>query len=180
MRPIALVLSFVGCVAAGMALGFDANVARQQGSETSASSSAARLSEAEQPTRSSASKAHKRATTASDDRGHSSRISHTVPLSSPARSKPASQPNQVQHHRQGPKSANLNRVHQSTATKPAVHAAKVANTPSSLIRPVAGSAVDGRQFRLGRNTALTPAIGGSGNAGKNLQALNGTRATRRH
>ena len=178
MTRIALVLMFLGCVAAsGMALSSDANLARQPNSETSASSKAARPGEAEQATPFKESKGEKEATTASE--GRSRRVSRKLQLPTPARSKLASHlkqvPKDIQHDRE-----NLNSVHQSTATRPAIHAVKVANTHSLVIRPGTGSTIDGRQFRPGRNTAGATAIGGSANARTNAQALNGTGAPRRH
>lgn len=171
MRRITLVLLFVSCLASsGIALLSDANAARQQNSEASAPSSAAAKAAPRNE-----SKAQQSPTAASDNRGRSRHVSRKVQLPTPARSKPASHPKPLQRDHERSRFAN-DRVHQSTASKPAA----VAKTHTFLMRPVTGSAVDGRQFRLGRNTAAAAAIGGSANARKDTQVLNGTGATRRH
>jgi hypothetical protein len=175
MRRIALVLLFVGYVSAsGMALSVDADIAHQQSSDTPASSTAAR-----EPTRSNESEGQKKATAASDDRARGRRAAHRLQLPTPRRSKPPNHSKVLQEGRKRSKSENLNRVHQSTATKPSFPPLKVANTHESLIRPVNGSVVDGRQFRVGRNAAGASAISGSAITKKNSQALNGAKATRR-
>ena len=181
MRHIALVLLFVGYVSTSeMALSFAANIERQQqSSDTSASSTATRTSNAEQTASVNESKRQKEATAAPDDRGRGRRDSHKLQLPTPPRSKPANHSKMLQDGRKRSESENLNRVHQSTATRPSFPAVKVANTHGSLIRPLNGSAVDGRQFRPRSNSAGASAIGGSTNTKKNTQALNGTGATRR-
>jgi hypothetical protein len=175
MRRIALVLLFVGYISAsGIALSFAAHIERQPNSDASASATAAR-----QPTRFNESKGQKEATAASDDRARNRHVSRKLQLPTPPRSKPANHSKLPQDGRQPSKSENLNRVHASTATKPSFPAVKVANTHGPFSRPVNDSALDGRQFRSGRNTAGAATIGGSANTKKNSQALNGTRATRR-
>ena len=167
MRCIALVLLFVGYVSTSeMALSFAANIERQQSSVTSASSTAARPSNAEQTASVNESKRQKEATAASDDRARSRRVSHKLQLPTPPRSKPANHSKLLQDGRKRSESENLNRVHPSTATRPSFPAVKVANTHGSLIRPLNGSAVDGRQFRPHRNGAGASAIGGSANTKK--------------
>lgn len=185
MKHSALILLLVSCIAiSGIALGFEANPLRQHNSEASASSNGSGPSATGQAASSNESKAQKESPPASNDRGRSRRVSRKLRLPTPSRSKPASHPKHVpkdvQRDRERSRSENLNRVHQSTATKPAIHAVNVAKTHSLPIRPVTGSAVDGRQFRPWRNTAAAPTVGGSTNARKNAQALNGTGATRRH
>ena len=175
MRRIALVLSFVGYLSAsGMALSFAANIARQQSPATSASSIAAG-----EPPRPNESEGQKQATAASGDRARSRRVSHKLQLPTPPRSKPANHSKLLKDGRKRSESENHNRVHQSTAMKPSFPPVKVANSHSSPIRPVNGSAVDGRQFRPGRNTAGASAIGGPANTKRNSQALNGGGAARR-
>ena len=181
MRRIILVLSLLGGVAIrGIALDSEANPLGRRSSETSATSSAAHHSGAEQAGPANESKGQKDATAGSDSQGHGRRVSRKLPLPIPARPKPTSHPGQIQRDREPSKAGNSTGVGQSTAVKPTVHPAKVANTHSVVIRPVTGSAVDGRQFKLGRSTAAASAIGGSANARKSTQALNGTGATRRH
>lgn len=182
MKRIALVLLFISCVAAnGIALSSGATPPRQQNSETSASSSSARPNGSEQSPRANESKGQKEATAASDNGGRSRRVARKLKLPTPARSKSASHPkhvaNDVQHDRERSRSENFNSVH---PPKPAGGTVRTVNTHNPPIRPTIGSAIDGRQFRLGRNTAAAPVLGGSANARKNTQALNGTGTARRH
>ena len=180
MRLICWGVLFVGCVTTrGIAIISDANPALQKNSETAASSSSSRPSAA-QGASAHESKDQKEASVSSDARGRSHHLSPKLQPPTSARSEPATHPKPVPNDRKRSRTENLNSVHLSTPTQPSSHAANSANTRGLLIRPVTGSAIDGRQFGMGRNTAAAPAIGASTNARKNAQGLNGTEAARRH
>jgi hypothetical protein len=178
MRRIALILLFVGCVATnGTALTSGANPALQQNSETSASLSAARPRNSEQAASSNQSGGRKEAIRASDDRGRSRHLSRKIHLPTPARSNKANRPTQVQHKRT--RSENLTGVQQPNSIKPAVGAVRGINTRTPPLRPTSGAAIDGRQFRAGRNVAATQAALGGPAKARNTQVLSGTGVTRR-
>lgn len=79
-------------------------------------------------------------------------------------------------------SRSQNATHlQRPTSKPSVIPGRIGNPHTPAVRASTGSAIGGRQFQHGRNLAAIPArLGGSANARRNTQAINGSEIHRRH
>ena len=103
------------------------------------------------------------------------RVRSHARLLMPRRTKPA------RNARGLSRSHDATHLEQATLTKPRVIAGRIANPHTPAVRASTGSAIGGQQFRHGRNLAAIPAgLGGSANARRNTQAINGSEIHRRH
>lgn len=154
----------------------------QQSSGTSAGSGADHSSGLDQAGAVNGTKIQRKATATQVERRRAPRISnkshtHKVGASLPK----TNRPKQVQQSRPRSTSQSLANVHQPSLTKPTGGAVRKVNAHIPSIRPTSGSAVDGRNFRPGHNTATCPAtIGGPDKVRRNAEALNGTGIPHRH
>lgn len=79
------------------------------------------------------------------------------------------------------RSQDATHTERPTLTKPRVTAGRIANLRTPAVRPSTGSAIGGQQFQQRRNLAAIPAnLGGSTNAKRNTQSINGSEIHRRH
>lgn len=185
MKGVRLILVIAGCLLIykpAYASRYNAGLP-QRSSGTSTGSGSDRSSEADQAATATRSKVQREATATPDERlsnrpiSKNKRHTHKVGASLPK----TNRPKQVQQSRPRSTSQSLANVHQPSLTKPTGGAVRKVNTHIPSIRPASGSAVDGRNFRPGHNTATGPAtIGGPDKVRKNTEALNGTGIPHRH